>query len=225
MFVQGVAAGARSVASARAAGQHRHTSDPAGLRDRALIGMMVYSIARIGAALDMTVEDVYTQNRRLSVRLREEGGRRDAMPCHHNLEEIPCCLSRRRGPARRSEAAAVTYDRTRHLQAKPHRAAGGQRPRDDPSACRCRRHRHQIWRAKLPGNRDYRLSQERRHVREGRGDGASTRTTQLYDSRRERHHGQMRGGHLSREHDLDLLARLRLMRSAERRQVRGEGRR
>ena len=58
-----------------------------GLRDRALIGLMVYSFARIGAALGMTVEDVFTQNRRLWVRLREKGGKRHAMPCHHNLEE------------------------------------------------------------------------------------------------------------------------------------------
>jgi site-specific recombinase XerD len=63
------------------------TSTQAGLRDRALIGLMVYSFARIGAALGMTVEDVYTQNRRLWVRLREKGGKRHAMPCHHNLEE------------------------------------------------------------------------------------------------------------------------------------------
>jgi hypothetical protein len=35
---------------------------------------MVYSFARIGAALGMAVEDVYTQNRRLWVRLREKGG-------------------------------------------------------------------------------------------------------------------------------------------------------
>jgi integrase/recombinase XerC len=33
------------------------------------------------------VEDVYTQNRRLWVRLREKGGKAHAMPCHHNLEE------------------------------------------------------------------------------------------------------------------------------------------
>src|SRR5258707_2051916 len=58
-----------------------------GLRDRALIGLMVYSFARIGAALGMTVEDVYTQNRRLWVRLREKGGERHAMPCHHTLDE------------------------------------------------------------------------------------------------------------------------------------------
>jgi integrase/recombinase XerC len=48
---------------------------------------MVYSFARIGAALGMAVEDVYTQNRLLWVRLREKGGKQHAMPCHHNLEE------------------------------------------------------------------------------------------------------------------------------------------
>jgi len=59
---------------------------PVGLRDRALIGLMVFSFARIGAALGMKVEDVFTQNRRLWVRLREKGGKAHAMPCHHNLE-------------------------------------------------------------------------------------------------------------------------------------------
>jgi len=57
------------------------------LRHRALIGLMVYSFARIGAALGMAVEDVYRQNRRLWVRLSEKGGKRHAMPCHHNLEQ------------------------------------------------------------------------------------------------------------------------------------------
>ena len=60
---------------------------PAGLRDRALIGLMVYSFARIGAALAMRVEDVFVQNRRLWVRLHEKGGKQHEMPCHHNLEE------------------------------------------------------------------------------------------------------------------------------------------
>ena len=57
-----------------------------GLRDRALVGLMVYSFARIGAAIAMRVEDVYPQNRRLWVRLHEKGGKEHAMPCHHNLE-------------------------------------------------------------------------------------------------------------------------------------------
>jgi site-specific recombinase XerD len=61
-------------------------SSHAGLRDRALIALMVFSFARIGAALAMKVEDVFVQNRRLWVRLREKGGKRHEMPCHHNLE-------------------------------------------------------------------------------------------------------------------------------------------
>src|ERR1700746_105505 len=74
-------------AEARALLDSIDVSTVVGLRDRALIGLMVYSFARIGAALAMTVEDVFTQNRRLWVRLREKGGKRHAMPCHHNLEE------------------------------------------------------------------------------------------------------------------------------------------
>jgi integrase len=57
-----------------------------GLRDRALIGLLVFTFARIGAALGMTVADVFWQHRRLWVRLHEKGGKEHAMPCHHNLE-------------------------------------------------------------------------------------------------------------------------------------------
>jgi site-specific recombinase XerD len=60
---------------------------PIGLRDRALIACMVFSFARIGAVLGMKVEDVFTQNRRLWVRLREKGGKAHAMPCHHTLDD------------------------------------------------------------------------------------------------------------------------------------------
>ena len=62
------------------------TCTPIGLRDRTLIGLMVYSFERIGAALGMTVDDVYTQDRRLWVRLHEKGGKRHEMPWHHKLE-------------------------------------------------------------------------------------------------------------------------------------------
>lgn len=58
-----------------------------GKRDRALIGLMTYSFARIGAALSMEVRDVYVQNRRLWVRLHEKGGKLHEMPCHHSLEQ------------------------------------------------------------------------------------------------------------------------------------------
>lgn len=63
------------------------TSTPVGLRDRALIGLMVYTFARVGAAIGMRLEDVYVQGRRTWVRLHEKGGKVHEMPCHHNLEE------------------------------------------------------------------------------------------------------------------------------------------
>ena len=47
----------------------------AGPRDRAVIGLMIYSLACVGAALAMKVEDVFPQNRRLSVQLHEMGGK------------------------------------------------------------------------------------------------------------------------------------------------------
>ena len=62
------------------------TSTAIGLRDRALIGLMVYTFARVGAAIKMRVADVYIQGRRTWVRLHEKGGKQHEMPCHHNLE-------------------------------------------------------------------------------------------------------------------------------------------
>ena len=58
-----------------------------GLRDRALIALMTFTFARVGAAAEkMRVEDVYVQGRRTWVRLHEKGGKRHEMPCHHKLE-------------------------------------------------------------------------------------------------------------------------------------------
>jgi site-specific recombinase XerD len=63
------------------------TASVIGLRDRALIALMTYTFARVGAAAGkMRVEDVYIQGRRTWVRLHEKGGKRHEMPCHHNLE-------------------------------------------------------------------------------------------------------------------------------------------
>ena len=57
-----------------------------GLRDRALIGLMVYTLARWGAAISMKVEDFDVQGRRGWVRLHEKGGKEHEMPTHHNLD-------------------------------------------------------------------------------------------------------------------------------------------
>jgi len=57
-----------------------------GLRDRALISVMTFAFARIGAVVAMRVEDYYPNGKRWWVRLHEKGGKRHEMPAHHNLE-------------------------------------------------------------------------------------------------------------------------------------------
>ena len=59
-----------------------------GLRDRALIGTMVYTFARVNAVLDMKVKDYFIQGRRGWVRLHEKGGKEHEVPCHHTLERF-----------------------------------------------------------------------------------------------------------------------------------------
>ena len=74
-----------------------------GLRDRALIGLMVYSFARINAVLSMRVEDYFVQGRRGWVQLHEKGGKLHSLPCHHNLDTY----------------SGGVYQRCRHRAATP----------------------------------------------------------------------------------------------------------
>ena len=63
------------------------TSTLIGLRDRALIGLMVFSFARIGAVLGMRVSDYYLNGRRSWIRLHEKGGKFHEVPVHHNADD------------------------------------------------------------------------------------------------------------------------------------------
>jgi integrase len=63
------------------------TDTAVGLRDRALIGVLIYSFARISAALAMRVGDYFPQGKRWWLRLHEKGGKHHEMPVHHTLEE------------------------------------------------------------------------------------------------------------------------------------------
>ena len=58
-----------------------------GLRDRAMISLMLYTFARVGAAVAVDVGDIYLNGRRWFVRLNEKGGRQHEMPLHHSAEE------------------------------------------------------------------------------------------------------------------------------------------
>jgi integrase len=58
-----------------------------GLRDRALLAVMVYSFARVSAVVGMSLEDYYLEGTRRWVRLREKGGKQHTVPLHFNAEE------------------------------------------------------------------------------------------------------------------------------------------
>ncbi len=58
-----------------------------GLQDRAIIGLMAYSCARVGAVVKMKLGDVYEQAGRLHVCLNEKRDARHYMPCHPELED------------------------------------------------------------------------------------------------------------------------------------------
>lgn len=58
-----------------------------GLRDRALIGVMVFSFARVGAVVAMNVEDYFQHGTREWFRLREKGGKLHDLPVHHKAQE------------------------------------------------------------------------------------------------------------------------------------------
>jgi site-specific recombinase XerD len=160
-------------------------STPIGLRDRALIGLMAFSFARIGAALAMKVEDVYVQHRRLWVRLHEKGGKVHEMPCHHFLEDYlhayidGCDLAGDpKGPLFRTIA----------------RGKGGLTATPLPQAnayAMIRRHAAGAGIETKIGNHTFRATGITAYLKNGgqletaaaMANHASTRTTQLYDRR------------------------------------------
>ena len=136
----------------------------------------------------MKVEDVYTQNRRLWVRLHEKGGKAHAMPCHHNLEEYltayldgaglrddpkgPLFRTIGRGTDQLTATALPQAERLRH---------------DRPA-----RRARPALRTKV-GNHSFRATGITAYLKNGgtlenaaaMANHASTRTTQLYDRRRD----------------------------------------
>jgi integrase/recombinase XerD len=62
------------------------TDTVVGLRDRAIIGLMCYTFARVSAVVNMKVEDYYASGKRFWIRLHEKGGKRHEVPAHHNAE-------------------------------------------------------------------------------------------------------------------------------------------
>lgn len=161
-------------------------STEAGLRDRALIGLMVYSFARVGAALAMKREDVFVQGRRHWLRLHEKGGKRHEMPCHHQLEEYLLAYIEACDLAEPKASLFRTISReTKRLSETP-------LTQPDTHAMVRRRARAAGIATRI-GNHSFRATGITTYLKNGgtlenaaaMANHSSTRTTQLYDRRRD----------------------------------------
>ena len=94
-----------------------------GLRDRALIGTMVFTFGRIGAVLGMNVGDYFLDGRRQTFRLHEKGGKHHTVPAHHNaIEYVEDYL----------DAAGLRhFPRAPIFQSAPHHRLSGHRLLED----------------------------------------------------------------------------------------------
>jgi site-specific recombinase XerD len=156
-----------------------------GLRDRALIALMVYTFARVGAALKMRIEDVYAQGRRTWIRLHEKGGKRHEMPAHHNLDEYLHAYI---------EGAALAGDKKGFLfrTARGRAENLSERPMSQPDAWRIieRRAHAAAIRTRI-GNHSFRATGITEYLKNGgkleiaqqMANHESARTTGLYDRR------------------------------------------
>src|SRR5260221_9665310 len=161
--------------------------DLLGLRDRALIAMMVYSFARIGAVIQMKVSDYFVQGRRRWVRLHEKGGKEHTVPCHHRLDQ---CLHDY------IEAAGITDDVDGYLFRAARRKTGQltTNPLFQQDAHRIIRRRAEAAAIETPighhtfratGITAYLKNSGKLEVAQQIANHESPRTTKLYDRRQD----------------------------------------
>ena len=164
------------------------TSHVVGLRDRALVALMVYTFARVGAVLAMRVEDYYTQGRRGWVRLHEKGGKQHEMPCNHNLEEYLDAYIEAAGihQDRKGFLFRTALGRTRKLSDRPMRQSDVHRM--------VRRREREAGIQTPIGCHSFRATGITTYLQNGgtlekaqyMANHASARTTRLYDRRKSR---------------------------------------
>jgi integrase len=146
---------------------------------------MVFSFARVGAALAMRVDDVYTQNKRLWVGLREKGGKQHEMLCHHTLEIYLDAYIEGTGIGAEGEGPLF-----RTIQRGTGRLSTTALPQSNAYAMVTRRARAARIETKI-GNHTFRATGITAYLKNGgtlenaatMANHASTRTTELYHRR------------------------------------------
>ena len=86
------------------------TSHVIGHRDKALLATLAYTCSRIGAAVNLRVQDYFQNGTQSFLRFRTKGGKEKEMPVHHKLEEIlDAYLSVYRAACKPSRSAFSDY--------------------------------------------------------------------------------------------------------------------
>jgi site-specific recombinase XerD len=159
------------------------TGSLTGLRDRALIGIMIYTFARIGAVLQMNVGDYFSQGRRGWVRLHEKGNKESEAPCipklEHYLDEYITAAgiaADKDGPLFRTTGRS-TGTQHRMTQQDGYRLIGRYAKR---AGIKTRIGNHSL---RATGITDYLKSDGSLSEARKMANHADTRTTQLYDRR------------------------------------------
>lgn len=75
-----------SIEQARKLFKSIDVSDVVGLRDRAVLGVLVYTGARVGAVAKLRLSDYRNLGEQRALRFREKGGREREIPVRHDLE-------------------------------------------------------------------------------------------------------------------------------------------
>lgn len=76
-----------SVEQARTLLRSIDTDDAVGLRDRALIGILIYTAARVGAVIKLRLRDFQHDGSQWSLRFDEKGGKSRDIPVRHDLQQ------------------------------------------------------------------------------------------------------------------------------------------
>ena len=77
-----------AVAQARSLLKSIDTSNLIGLRDRAVLAVLIYTAARVGAVAKLTVKNLVHDGSQYSLRFSEKGGKSREIPVRHDLEQI-----------------------------------------------------------------------------------------------------------------------------------------
>ena len=126
-----------SPAEARRLLKATDTGTLAGLRDRALLSVMLYSFARVSAVVAMRRADYFRQESRGWLRLHEKGGKRHDVPAHHRAAEVLddyLEAGDRGGRSRRGEGTALPERQPGGAAADRQGAVAASRAGDDQAA-------------------------------------------------------------------------------------------